>query len=194
MIKNSLKNCKNQLRQKYKTIRDSIADTQRTDYNQKIFNTVINSDIFKKADTIYAYASIGSEVETYRIIDYALKQRKKVALPYCIPNTALMDFYYISSVNHLKKGAFGVPEPDPNCNPKAENKNSLIFVPALAFDKNGMRMGYGKGYYDRFLTDFTGIKIGLCYSKCISRCILHNHFDRCVDYIITDNFTKFIAK
>ena len=71
---------------------------------------------------------------------------------------------------------------------------ATILVPALAFDKNGFRMGYGKGYYDRFLSSFTGVKVGLCYSRCVSRCIFRNWYDEQVDYIITDKFTKFIAK
>ena len=70
----------------------------------------------------------------------------------------------------------------------------LVLAPGVAFDREGNRLGYGKGYYDRYLADFTGVRVGLCFSACVSRCILHGRFDSCVDYIITDNFTKFIAK
>ena len=69
-----------------------------------------------------------------------------------------------------------------------------MIVPAMAFDSNGYRIGYGKGYYDRYLTDFDGKKIGIGYSSCFRKCIIHDRFDKKVDYIITDIFTKFVAK
>lgn len=194
MYKNSVVNCKNLLRKKYKAIRKSIAEDKRNEYNKEIMNRIINSEYYKNTDTVFAYVSIGDEVNTYSIIKYTLKEGKKVAVPYCIPNTPLMEFYYINSINDLKKGSFGVPEPDIKICIKATDKKGVILVPGLAFDKYGYRMGYGKGYYDRYLTDFNGVKIGLCYSACMSRCILHNCHDKSVDYIITDNFTKFIAK
>jgi len=194
MIKNNLKCCKDQLRKKYKLIRSSIDNDYRQALNKKIFLSLINSSFFKSAGTIYAYASLPDEADTISVIEYALSCGKRVAVPYCIPKTPLMDFYYINSLNELKKGSFGVLEPDPNVCMKATDKDALILVPALAFDKNGYRMGYGKGYYDRYLSDYTGVKAGLCFSLCISNCILHNRFDKCVNYIITDKFTKFIAK
>lgn len=194
MYKNSVVNCKNLLRKKYKFVRKNLGEDKRNEYSLKIMNKIIESEAYKNVDTIFAYVSIGDEVDTYPIIEYSLEAGKRVAVPYCIPNTRLMDFYYINSIEDLSRGSFGVPEPDiKKCN-KATEKNGIILVPGLAFDKYGYRMGYGKGYYDRYLNGFNGTKIGLCYSVCMSRCILHNRYDRSVDYIITDNFTKFIAK
>lgn len=194
MIKASLGSCKNQLRKKYKAVRREMSIQQRQQLSDRIFQTLINSQMFKNAHTIYAYASINDEVSTDKIINYALELGKKVAVPYCIPNTSNMEFYFIDSMQQLSKGTFGVPEPTPNPDNRAEDKSALILVPALAFDRNGYRMGYGKGYYDRYLAYFTGVKVGLCFSACVSHCILHGCFDSCVNYIITDNFTKFIAK
>lgn len=194
MIKASLGSCKNQLREKYRAVRREMSVLQRQQLSDKIFQTLADSQMFKNARTIYAYASINDEVSTDRIINYALELGKRVAVPYCIPHTSDMQFYFIDSIRQLSRGTFGVPEPTPSPDNRVEDKSALILVPALAFDRNGYRMGYGKGYYDRYLADFTGVRVGLCFSACVSRCILHGRFDSCVDYIITDNFTKFIAK
>lgn len=194
MLKNTVRACKNTLRKKYKAIRSNIGDSKRNEYGRIIADRLVKSDIYKNSDIILAYASIKDEVETYSIINHALQNGKKVAVPYCIPNTSNMDFYYINSIADLQKGSFGVPEPDPITCEKYTGDKALVLVPALAFDQNGYRMGYGKGYYDRFLSGFTGIKVGLCYSKCINRCMFRNWYDQQVDYIITDKFTKFIAK
>lgn len=194
MLKNTVRACKNTLRKKYKAIRNNIGECKRKEYSQKIAEELLHSEFYQNENILLAYASIGDEVETYSIINHALQNGKKVALPYCIPNTSNMEFYYISSISDLKRGSFGVPEPDPVTCEKYKGDKALVLVPALAFDRNGFRMGYGKGYYDRFLSNFTGTKVGLCYSECISRCIFRNWYDEQVDYIITDNFTKFIAK
>ncbi len=194
MLKNTVKACKNSLRKKYKTIRSNIGENKRREYSNKIAEELLSLELYQCADTVLAYASIADEVETYSIINHALENGKRIALPYCIPNTSLMEFYYINNISDLKKGSFGVLEPDPCSCQKYNSEKAIILVPALAFDIKGYRMGYGKGYYDRFLSKFTGSKIGLCYSKCISRCIFRNWYDKQVDCIITDNFTKFIAK
>ncbi len=194
MYKNKLKACKTQLRKKYKAIRSNISYDTRKEYSKAIADKLINSNEFKSADTVFIYVNIGDEVETLQIINKALQLGKKVAVPYCIPKTPLMDFYYINSVNQLKEGSFGVPEPDICLCKKADEKKGLIIVPALSFDIKGYRMGYGKGYYDRYLSDFQGESVGLCYSNCVSRCTLRGVYDRCVNYIITEKFVKFIAK
>lgn len=194
MLKNKVRVCKNSIRKKYKAIRNNIGEYKRNEYNKKIAEELFRSGFYNDENILLAYASIGNEVETYSIINHALQNGKRVALPFCVPNTSNMEFYYINGISDLKKGSFGVPEPDPAVCEKYKGDKAIILVPALAFDKNGFRMGYGKGYYDRFLSSFTGTKVGLCYSECISRCIFRNWYDQKVNYIITDNFTKFIAK
>lgn len=191
---NKLRICKNSIRKKYKSIRKNLGDDTRNIYSNIIYESLVESEFYKKAEMIFAYVSIGDEVDTYRIIQHAINNGKKVAVPYCVPNSCKMEFYFIENIAQLKVGAFGVPEPDPKkCEPAYE-KNAIMLMPALAFDLRGYRMGYGKGYYDRYVVGFNGLKIGLCYSTNISKCILHNQYDCCADYIITDKFTKFIAK
>lgn len=194
MLYNKLKVCKNSVRKKYRNIRYNLSNEKRIEYNKKIFAKLIESDLYKDTNIIFSYVSIGDEVDTYEIINKSLKSGKKIAVPYCVPNSRKMNFYFIEDIFQLKRGAFGVPEPVPDINKIADGRNGIMLIPALSFDLKGYRMGYGKGYYDRYLENFLGIKIGLCYSSNISKCILHNRLDKRVDYIITDKFTKFIEK
>jgi 5-formyltetrahydrofolate cyclo-ligase len=100
-----------------------------------------------------------------------------------------MNFYFINSTDDLKKGAFGLLEPDDHCKEVEDLSKGLCIVPAITFDKKGYRIGYGMGYYDRFLSKFQGRVFGLCYSFCISKKVPHGKYDRKVSAIITENRT-----
>ncbi len=194
MYKISVKEAKTQLRKHYRCLRNSL-DNHSCQYDSRVITEkIIRSPWYQNAETVFVYVSMKNEVDTRMLIDYALKHGKKVAVPCCIPEKGTMDFYYIRSLQDLHKGYFGVDEPSLECSEKVTVKQGVIIVPALAFDGKGYRMGYGKGYYDRYLADFKGVKIGICYHKCFRRCMIHDRFDQRVNYIITDNFTKFIAK
>ena len=148
----------------------------------------------KETETVFCYIDMGSEVKTVPFIEQAWKDGKKVAVPYCIPETSIMKFFYIESEQQLKKGSFGIYEPVAEECEEATEKSGIIIVPGLAFDSRGYRIGYGRGFYDRYLPDFNGEKIGICYNNCIRKCVLHDSLDVRVNYIITEKFTKFIAK
>lgn len=194
MNKNSVRNIKNSLRAYYRQIRASLSESSRQEYSSIITEKIISSDFYRNTDVIFTYVSFSTELDTKELIRYSLENGKKVAVPYCIPETSLMKFYYIESEQSLKKGSFGIYEPVPEKCEEATEKSGIIIVPGLAFDCKGYRIGYGKGFYDRYLPDFNGEKIGICYSDCMRKCVLHDTFDVRVNYIITEKFTKFIAK
>ncbi|MCD7871811.1 MAG: 5-formyltetrahydrofolate cyclo-ligase [Clostridiales bacterium] len=176
---------KNELRTKYKELRKNVENKEEKDY---IINcAVLNSDLYAKAEQILCYASLPNEICTDFIIRTALKHDKKIALPRCSDFNGNMDFYYISSFDDIKSGTFGIKEPDKNaCKRVYDFNNSLCVVPALCFDSYGVRLGYGKGYYDRFLKKFTSVSAGLCYNDFIAENLPQNEFDIPVDYIITE--------
>ena len=121
----------------------------------------------------------------------AIKDVKPETVPRCSPNTRKMNFYYISSIEELSIQSFGVLEPESNLkNLYNTADHSICFVPALCFDENGYRLGYGMGYYDRFLMGYSGLTIGLCYSECVRGHLQHGKFDRPVDIVITEKFIK----
>lgn len=172
------------LRVKFRDIRNSIENISILSDN--IFNTIVESEIYKSADVILAYWSTGSEVVTHKLIDKALTDKKRVALPKCTDKNGNMKFYYIDSVSELSEGMYGIKEPIAKLQADTFNEYSLCFVPGLSFDKKGYRLGYGKGYYDRFLSSFCGISIGLCYDTCLAECLPTGEFDEKVNYIITN--------
>lgn len=177
---------KNELRRFYREKRKSLSDKDNKD--RKICERLLNSDLYKKAQTLFCYAALNDEINTDSIIEKALKDGKKVALPCCTDLSGNMDFYYIKSLSELTPGAFGIREPDPRVCEKVKSfTDSICLVPALAFDKSGYRLGYGKGYYDRFIKKFIIISVGLCYNEFLRETLPAEDHDEAVDYIATES-------
>ncbi len=176
---------KSLLRAAFKHIRNSLKD--RESPSEKIVGKVLESQAYLECDTVYAYFPVGSEVRILRIIEQALHDDKNVTLPKCLDKKGTMEFYYINSLSDVSEGTYGIPEPT-GINPAGYGREkSLCLVPGLAYDREGYRLGYGGGYYDRFLSKFKGISIGLCYDACIADCLPHEETDRQVDIIITES-------
>jgi 5-formyltetrahydrofolate cyclo-ligase len=164
----------------YKKIRSTI----NHELDNIITNTLLNTKEYREAKLILIYYPLPEEINTLPIIEHAFSSNKNVALPKCINNT--IKFYYIESIKQVSKGLFNVMEPV-SSNLVTDFKNSICIVPGLAFDIRFNRLGYGKGYYDRFLKDYTGINIGLCYNQLlVSKLVTYSH-DIPVDMIITEN-------
>lgn len=177
---------KKELRKRLKEQRRSITDKSATD--KKICSYLIRSDVFKNADTILFYAALDDEINIDECIDFALSQGKKAALPVCLDDNGNMKFYYINSLNDIKTGHFGVREPDINiCREVTDYNGSICIVPAIAYDKKGYRLGYGKGYYDRFLENYSFISVGLCYNDLVIDVLPTGKYDIPVDCIITED-------
>lgn len=115
-----------------------------------------------KAGSVFTYASTETEVDTRRLISHCLDRGIPVALP--VSGDTELEFFYITDISELKKGRFGIDEP-PRSKPALPDKNTLCIVPALCADGNGLRLGYGRGYYDRFLSGFRGCSVILCYGS-----------------------------
>jgi len=150
------------LRNKYKEIRKNIKNKEEQD--DIIFNKIINLEEYKQSYLILAYVSLKDEVDTIELIKYSLKIGKRVAVPKCEGDD--IEFYYINSLEDLEEASFGILEPKINEVVK-DFYNSICIIPGIAFDKQNNRIGYGKGFYDRFLENYHGIKIGLTYKECI---------------------------
>ncbi len=175
---------KKDLRIQYKIIRNSIVNKSEADH--KIAEHFINSPFFHDFDIYLCYVSIGSEVDTSIIIDSFLSMGKRVAVPHC--KNGVMHFYEITSAEYLVDGAYGIPTADINISKKITDfTRALCIVPALSFDKSGHRLGYGGGYYDRFLCDKTIDTLGLCYEKCISERLPAEEHDIKINSVLTEN-------
>lgn len=177
---------KSELRKELKAKRKVI--DKKLEKDEQIRENLICSDIYLNARQILFYASLDDEINVDECIIDALSLGKKVALPVCINDKGDMKFYYINSMNELKSGYFGVREPNTEiCSEVTDFTNSICIVPAIAYDKEGYRLGYGKGYYDRFLQKNTSLSVGLCYNELINEKLPIEECDIPVKYIITQS-------
>ena len=129
--------------------RKSISNQEWTEKSYRIYGKVVEHSLFLNADEIYCYIDFRNEVGTRKIIEMAWKLGKKVAVPKI--NGDFMEFFYIHSFDQLSPGNWGISEPVSEC--IACGDNVLVIMPGAAFDKNKHRIGYGKGYYDRYLAN-----------------------------------------
>ena len=139
----------------------------------------------KKANTVMCYIAAFNEPRTADIIRQLYAAGKRIVVPVSDASTCTIHPSYLSSPDRLKKGEYGIPEPLEYIPAEIEDIDISI-IPGIAFDKSGMRIGFGMGYYDRFLSDFKGTKIGLCYELQLYDSIPHDSHDVPMDIIITE--------
>ena len=182
---------KTELRQKYRSLRQSMPPEIKAERDAAIAAQVRRLWQYQNNRVLLVYVSTSIEVDTIQIINQALADGKKVAVPRCVPDTRNMEFYYIESIDELSPGMFGVLEP--SVVPEKmyqERDGGLCLVPAFSYDWRGFRLGYGKGYYDRFLSRFEGNIIGICYSECVQRSLPHGRYDRAVELLVTEKYLR----
>ena len=178
---------KSALREKYKAMRLSLDGDVKQNWDEAVTRRVLSLWQYRGCDWLLTYVSTPIEVDTRALIRQALADGKKVAVPRCVPQTRDMEFYQITSLEELVPGAFGVLEPEPAAqNLVQAPARALCVVPAFCYDREGFRLGYGKGYYDRFLFRYEGHLIGLCYDNCITGRLPHGRYDRCVSLVVTE--------
>lgn len=186
----NIKEYKMQLRQKFKERRRAMTETRKQQADHRIAARLRSLASYRRAKTILTYVSTPIEVGTRDIIEKALSDGKRVAVPRCVSGTREMDFYYIGSLNELQPRTFGVLEPEADSDRLVTDfSDSICVVPALACDRMGFRLGYGGGYYDRFLREYPGEKILILYKSCLVERLWHGRFDVRVDRIVTEYFT-----
>ncbi|MBS5806593.1 MAG: 5-formyltetrahydrofolate cyclo-ligase [Firmicutes bacterium] len=168
------------LRKKYKEKRDNIKNKVTKD--NLIYQKVINNKDILSSKTLLIYISINSEVDTIKIINYFLNT-KNIAVPKIIDND--MFFCYVTNLNELTSGKYNIPEPT-NENIVTDFDNAICIVPGICYDKENYRIGYGKGYYDRFLSKNKIKTIGLCYKECMIEKIDNDKYDYKIDEVITE--------
>lgn len=160
-----------------------------------ILSRLAKMDEFQKAEDILLYASYDSEVPTREIFDTTLWMEKRVFFPKVTESE--MEFYEIKNYEELSEGYKGILEPDGGSLKYQDDnhKGTFMILPGSVFGRDGYRIGYGKGYYDRYLTMHPSIiKCGICYSmQLISHCP-HEAFDIKMDIIVTERETIHIER
>ena len=181
---------KQDLRARSKERRRGMSAEEKEALDSAVAENVRRLKEYRPAKTILIYMSTPIEVDTIRIIKNAWADGKRVAVPRCIPDTRNMEFHYIDSFDCLSVGSFSVMEPDETLPIVTDFSGCLMLVPGMHFDMKGYRIGYGKGYYDRYMVRFTGISAGICYSSELKPFLYHGRYDRHVDIVVTDKRIK----
>ncbi len=174
---------------KFRTVAKAAraAVENREKKSRAIAKKLLTLPCFENCETLFAYYSYPQEVSTKAIISFAFGAKKRVALPRCEENGE-MRFLFVENETDLERGAFeGVLEPKEGKAIARATKTSLAVIPALAFGKDGSRLGHGGGYYDRFLSNFDGTAVGLCFGDCLFETLPQDDFDRRVSLVVTEN-------
>lgn len=182
---------KSSLRSNYLTARRRIDPATKAALDARILERLAGFDLYADAGLVLAYVSYGNEVDTRAVIESALASGKRVAVPRVLPHKHKMDFYEIDGMGDLEEGFKGILEPRRGVSSPlgtVDLLGSVCLVPGLVFDAEGHRIGYGGGYFDRFLQFYPGDKIALARSAQVSSNPLPTEScDVPVDFIVTDS-------
>lgn len=165
-------------------IRADIYDKQK--YSELLCNGIEALKEYKDADVILLYFPTRSEPDISPLADIARRDGKKIAFPISVTKDCTLDFRFISSPDELEIGAYGIREPRADAERATLSDHTLCIVPALAVDTDGYRLGYGKGYYDRFLSTFEGNAVVAIHSSLVCERLPRNDTDIPLKTIITE--------
>lgn len=172
---------KNEYRRFFKNLRREMSEEKIKAASAAIYEKLIASDFYKEASTIFTYLSIDKEVDTRKIIAKALADKKKVYIPHIDGDS--MKAVRLNGLDDIIEGKYGIPTTRSD---ETITNPDLSLVPGLSFDRNKTRLGYGGGYYDKFLDTNKTLKIGLFLSEFETTNLPKEPWDVAFDYIITD--------
>ena len=173
---------KKALRREIREKKRAMTEAEIVLHSEKLGQLLLQSELYRNAKTLYGYLPYNQEVRTVPMLAQALRDGKKVAVPKIYGDT--MKFIYLEDMSKVEKNEMGIPEPVADT-PVAEDKTALVLMPGLAFTKQGDRMGYGGGFYDRFLAEEPGHPtLALCYDFQIVDSLPTEEFDIPVDTVL----------
>ena len=179
---------KNRLRRHILQQRKRLTDKQHYEYSMRIWQQIQQTDVYKNAERIFVYMHLPGEVQTFAHIQAAIREKD-----WYVPKVYQGNMYLmrVNDLTTLKPGEFGVLEPSGKV--FYDGDVDLVVTPGLAFDRQGHRLGYGKGYYDRFFAEQRhGVAMGVCLHQFIQEYVPYTHEDYPMDMLMTDrDFIRF---
>lgn len=173
------------LRASIKERRSSIPPTGKKRLDALIRQRIAESKAFRAAKTVLLYAPLEGEIDLLPLISLCRRQGKAVGFPRCGKERTLT-FHLLEDGQKLLKSGNGIPEPSADAPLCQLNSQTLCILPGLSFNRQGDRLGYGGGYYDRFLAEFPGVTVGAVYEKLMTEEIPTEPHDRAVELIVTE--------
>lgn len=177
---------KRELRKRILSARAVLTSDYIQSAGLKIEDTVINSELFRKAESVFIYVSIKSEPSTFLLLEKAWASKKDVYVPKCYPNNE-MKAIKVTGWKDLAPGMMGILEPIDDSKTSNVSMIDLAVIPCVSASKGGARLGHGAGYYDKFLHGVEIKKICLCFEKLLSDDIPMTEQDIRMDYVVTEN-------
>lgn len=177
---------KSQLRASLTQQRNRISPEKKKQLDRAIVEKILHSSLFRNATAVFLYAPIRGEINLLPLARAAQARGKRVAFPRCDPETEQMQFFELLPNQKLTVGAYGIPEPQKNAPLCVADRHTLCILPALACDADGYRLGYGKGYYDKYLSDFRGITLCAIYRSFLISSLPRESHDIPAQYLCTE--------
>ncbi len=175
---------KAELRKQCRRVRRSLGEQERARASLAICHLIESWEVFQTSETILTYMPIHSEVDLTPLLEHF--PRKRWVLPRILPEEEHRMVFHAYDARHLVKHPFGMQEPAAHLPVVLPEEIRLALVPGLAFDRSGWRLGYGGGYYDRFLTGFSGMSAGIVFHALLLAEVPHALLDIPMRWIISE--------
>ncbi len=173
---------KRQLRQKSKRIRSSLTEDACLHASTAICDHIENWDVFSASQTILTYMPMQNEVDLTPLLER--HPRKRWAIPRILPGNQMA--FHVYDPSKLILHDYGMREPSPDCPAIPPEEIDLALVPGLAFDSQGWRLGFGGGFYDRFLCDYEGVTLGITYQSLFFEHVPYGEYDIPMNFVVTE--------
>ena len=173
---------KKQLRREIREKKRAMSEAEIQEKSRRLGELFADSQLYRSAKTIYGYLPYNQEVRTVPMLERAMADGKRVAVPKVYGDE--MKFIYLDDLSAVEKGYAGIPEPVADA-PVADDETALVLMPGLAFDRDGHRIGYGGGFYDKFLAQEPNHPtLALCYDFQMLPELQTEEFDIPVDQVL----------
>ena len=179
---------KDELRAQMRRMRRALSAEAQEEAAGAVAARILALEAYKKAKIVMAYAAVRGELPLDGVWDDALAAGKALALPRC-EGEGVMRAYRVQTRARLKKGAYGIWEPDETCPLIEPGDVDLILVPGTAFDAHGGRLGQGGGYYDRYLSQTRSVRVGICHDFALLDMVPTQKHDVPMNIVVTPNHT-----
>ena len=178
---------KKKIRKEVLAVRNAVPVEERERMSRNICRRFTELPALQACSAVMIFLSFGSEVNTDYIIEWLWEQKKRVFVTLCKPETREMEIFPMTAFADVEPGYYGIREPKRGLRPPvAKEAIDLVVVPAVAFDRRGYRVGYGGGYYDRFLAALPVPKIGLAFSCQLIPEAPVDKYDQAVQEVVTE--------
>ena len=185
---NTIKKEKDDIRKIYIKKRNAMDPVKKAKRDEKICRSAMSLAGYRYAQCVLMYAPTEGEIDIMPIARDALEKGKRVAFPRCNTENHTMKYHFVTSLDSLVPDSYGIREPSedlPVYDPQSD-ETAICFVPGLVYDRQGCRLGYGKGFYDRYLSSFGGNIIGVVYSDFILPRVPRGRFDVKINILLTE--------